>query len=119
MQCSERVPVELDAEAGPGRHGDGPVIERQHAGHDDVLGLPRVVGVAGVGEVRRRGGEVHHRGERDPEVGVAVHRQPHPERLGDAAEQRGPPEPAPQVVVGQHDLDGVLARSRAAGAQSR
>ena len=52
-------------------------------------------------------------------MGVAVHRQPHPERLGDAAEQRGAPQPAPEVVVGQHDLHGVGGDRRAPRARTR
>ena len=97
--CSapEHVAVELDAEAGAGRHGDASRPTKVSTPRPITsCGLPRVVGVAGVGQVRRRGGEVRHRGERDAEVGVAVHRQPHAPRSRrcrpSSCERRRPPQ---------------------------
>ena len=107
MELAEPVAIEGDAKPWGGRDGDRSVDELQHPRLDQVLGLPRVVGVARVGEVGAGGGEVDHRGETDAEVAVAVHREPEAERLGDPAQQRGAPQTAPQVVVGQHDLHGV------------
>ena len=49
VQHAERVAVELTPSPGPVGHRDRPAVEGQDAGRDDVLGLPRVVGVAGVG----------------------------------------------------------------------
>ena len=88
VQRSQRVVVDLDAQAGCRRHGDGAVLELQSAGLDDLLGLPPPVGVAGLGEVRRGAGEVHHRGQADAEVGVGVHRQPEAEGIADSGDRR-------------------------------
>ena len=114
MQPGQRVPVELDTQAGRRGHRDRAVDEAQHAGDDHVLlrVLPRPVRVAGVVQVRRGRGEVGHRREADAQVGVGVHRQPDPERLADGGQALRPAQPAPEVVVGQDHLDGVLPHGR-------
>ena len=52
VQPPERVLVEFDAEPRAGRQPHAAAGEVQYARLDQVLGLPRVVGVARVGEVR-------------------------------------------------------------------
>src|ERR1035437_5211718 len=65
VQGAQRVLVQFDAETRAGWHGGGTLVEGERAGRDDVLGLPRPVGVAGICQVRRRGGQVHHAGQGD------------------------------------------------------
>ncbi len=107
MQELEPVAVEFDAE--PGGVGDRhpAAVERQPFG-EDVLGLPGVVRVAGVVEVRDGGRDMGHGGEADAEVGVGVHGDPDAERAAQRGELLGLAQPAPVVVVGEDDLDGVL-----------
>ena len=107
VQRAERVPVELDTEAGSVRYPDRAAGEGQRRARDDVLVPPREVGVAGVAQVRGGGGQVRHRGQADAQVGVGVHGHPEAEGLADPGQQLGPAQPAPVVVVGQHHLDGA------------
>ncbi len=87
-------------------------MEGERAGRDDVLGLPRPVGVAGICQVRRRGGQVHHAGQADAQVRVRVHRQAQAERLADPREQLRPGQAAPVMVVREHDRDGTARHRR-------
>ena len=105
MQPGQRVPVELDPEPGRVRDPERAAGKGERLARHHVLGLPRPVGVAGVGQVRGGRGQVDHGGQADPQVGVGVHGQPEPERVADPGEQPGPAQAAPVVVVGQHHLD--------------
>ncbi len=107
MQYGEPLAVELHAEPGHVRHRDLAALEGQSLG-EHVLGLPGVVGVAGVVEVRDGGRHVGHRGERDAQVGVGMHRHADAEGAADGGELLGVAQSAPVVVVGEDDLNGAL-----------
>ena len=68
MQATKGVAIQLDAETRPRRHRDLAVFDAQLAAFDDVIDLPRVMRIAGVGELRHRGRDVDHGRKRDPEV---------------------------------------------------
>ena len=58
----ELVVVESDAEAGFVRNSNRAIFEADAAAFDDFIffGLPRVMSVAGEGEVGTRGGDMRH-----------------------------------------------------------
>ena len=65
VQPPEGVVVEFDPEAGPGGHRERAAAEAERLARHDVLGLPRPVRVARVGEVGHGRGELHHRRQAD------------------------------------------------------
>ena len=87
-----------------GRHRQRAILELELAADDDLLGLPGVVRVAGVGQVGHGGGQVRHRGQRDAHMRVAVHRQPDAPGAADARQLDRGAQPAPEVMVAQDDL---------------
>src|SRR5262245_930881 len=71
----ELIVIQLDAEAGLVGDTHASVFDRHPPTEDDLilLVLPWVMGIAGVGQMRRRAGNVRHRHERDAEMRVRMH----------------------------------------------
>jgi MFS family permease len=65
VQPAEGVAVEFHPETGPAGHRDRAAAEAERLARHHVLGLPRPVRVARVGEVGHGRGELHHRGQAD------------------------------------------------------
>ena len=103
MHPLELRAIQLHAQAGAGGHRQRAILELQLAADDDLLGLPGVVRVAGIGQVGHGGGQVRHRGQRDAQVRVAVHRQPDAPGAADPRQLDRGAQPAPEVVVAQDD----------------
>ena len=76
-----------------------------------ALGLPRIMRVAGVGQMRARGSGVGHDHHADTEVIVRVHRESHAEHFAQRRQLLLFANAAPVMRIGQHDLNRIAPPS--------
>ena len=72
-----------------------------------TLGLPRVVRIAGIGQVRRSHRNLGHGHHRYPEVVVRVHGQTQPEGFAYLRQMLHLPESSPVMVIAKNHLNGI------------
>src|SRR5579872_3978359 len=108
---SELIPIEIDAQARLIRNADH-AVGYGHATTGDYLvefGLPRIMRVAGMSQMRRGGRGVGHYHHADAEVVVGMHRNAESKYFAKRGQLLLFADPAPIMWVGKNDLDGILA----------
>ena len=67
---SEGIPIEGDPETGPIGHRDKTVHKLEATFGDQLLRLPRVMGIERIIQIGYQGAQVHHGSEGDPGMGI-------------------------------------------------
>ncbi|MNS37174.1 hypothetical protein D3C72_693810 [compost metagenome] len=110
MQLAQLLMIQLQPK--PRRAGDlhAAIDNRQFATLDHLLIrlLPRVMGVAGVIQIRHRRRDMRHRHEADTQVRVGMHRHTETEHIAHFRQRLRVAQAAPVMVIGKHDLHTIL-----------
>ena len=104
MQLGQLIVIEFHAQTRLVRQVDAPARDRHFAAHQDFVALPRVMGVASIGEVVYRRRQMRHGHQADAQMRVGVHGQTQAKCLTGTRQRLRRAQTTPVVMVRQQDL---------------
>src|SRR5215467_10942400 len=105
------VAIQLHSQTRLFGNADAPIHEGNPAAHNYFVlaGLPGIVRVTGITQVRRRRGGMGHGHQGNTQVSIRMHGKTQPKTSAKLSQMLCLPQAAPVVRIGEHDLSAICS----------